>query len=202
MPIEVEEKEPMLLLDTTGSMRWPVAAGSQVSRKDLVQEALRVVVTTLAREDTQGEHEEGGGGLRTITFADGTAHDLGDLNPGNFTRVWNSIRWGGGTRIAPGMRCVLAAYNNEFQTTPQPTLMLLVIIDGEAEDTGEFITMLNRIAGTVYAAIAVVGYGEEHDAALRSFQAVAQTNAHVRVFSLAEESDPNTVAQSLLRMIA
>ena len=58
--------------------------------------------------------EEGGGGLRTITFADGQAHDIEDLNPNNLTQKWNSIRWGGGTWIMPGFRLLLKTYTDEF----------------------------------------------------------------------------------------
>lgn len=202
MPIDVEEKEPMLLLDVTGSMGRPAAQGSTVSRKGLVQEALKIVVQRLAAEDSQAGHEESGGGLRTVTFADGTAKDIGDINPANFTSQWNKIHWGGGTLIMPGLNTILRAFTTEFPTDPRPILMLLVITDGEAEDTTEFVSSLRKMAGGMYVAVAVVGYGPEHDDTLRAYQSVAAQNSHVRVFSLGEQDDPQPVADALLRMIA
>src|SRR5712692_385156 len=82
------EKEPMLLLDTTGSMNYPTSATDQTPRKDTIREAISLVVDSLAAEDSQAGHEAEGGGLRTVTFADGQAHDWGDLNPANLAQKW------------------------------------------------------------------------------------------------------------------
>src|SRR5579863_5369191 len=84
-------EEPMLLLDITGSMSWPAAAASPVSRRSVLQEAMSIVVARLAAENSEAAHEADGGGLRTVTFADGHAKDIGDLNPGNLRKKWESI---------------------------------------------------------------------------------------------------------------
>src|SRR5258706_12132134 len=88
-----EEKEPMLLLDTTGSMNYSSSANDPTPRKDVIREAISLIVERLAAADSQAaeEQEEEGGGLRTITFADGQAHDIGDLNPGNLRDKWSRI---------------------------------------------------------------------------------------------------------------
>jgi hypothetical protein len=96
------EKEPMLLLDTTGSMNYPTSAGDPTPRRDTIREAISIIVDSLAAEDSQAGQEEEGGGLRTVTFADGQAHDIGDLNPANLAQKWAQVRWAGGTRIMPG----------------------------------------------------------------------------------------------------
>ena len=83
----------MLLLDTTGSMNYRTSATDETPRKDTICEAISIIVGRLAAEDSQAAHEEGGGGLRTITFADGRANDIGDLNPNNLQQVWSRIRW-------------------------------------------------------------------------------------------------------------
>src|SRR5207245_4196390 len=75
-----QEKEPMLLLDTTGSMNYGSAANDPTPRKDVIREAISLIVERLAAADSQAAEEEEGGGLRTVTFADGQAHDLGDLH--------------------------------------------------------------------------------------------------------------------------
>ncbi len=50
----------------------------------------------------QAEGEEGGGGIRTVTFSNGNAIDLEDLNLDNIDAKWELIHWVGGTMIMPG----------------------------------------------------------------------------------------------------
>src|SRR5690348_13659671 len=152
-----EEKEPMLLLDTTGSMSYPTEAGGHTKRRETIQEAIKLIVSELAKEDSQAAHEEEGGGLRTITFAGGEAHDIEDLNPDNLHDKWSQIRWGGGTYIMPGLEKLLEVYKEEFGSRPaneRPMLMALVITDGEAEDTNEFARAISQVGGSMYVALA------------------------------------------------
>ena len=199
-----QEKEPMLLLDTTGSMNYATAQNDPTPRKDTIREAISIIVSRLAAADSQAAHEEEGGGLRTITFADGQAHDIGDINPDNLQQKWSRIRWGGGTRIMPGFNQLLKTYTEEFGATPQPErplLLALVITDGEAEDTDLFKNTVARSAGSMYTALAIIGYGAEHDRALQAYQQVEAQNAHVKVMPFAGETDPEKIASALLRMI-
>ncbi len=87
-----QEKEPMLLLDTTGSMNFATSEHDKTPRKNTIREAISLIVDRLAAADSQAAEEEEGGGLRTITVADGRAHDLGDLNPDNLIQKWNMIK--------------------------------------------------------------------------------------------------------------
>ena len=197
------EKEPMLLLDTTGSMNYATSEHERTPRKNTIREAISLIVSRLAAADSQAEHEEEGGGLRTITFADGRAHDLGDLNPDNLSEKWNMIEWAGGTRIMPGFNLLLKTYTDEFGQEPpaeRPLLLALVITDGEADDTEAFKNTIARAAGSMYVALAIIGYGPEHDRALRAYQQVEAQNAHVKVLSFAGETDPETIADALFRM--
>lgn len=201
-----EGKEPMLLLDTTGSMNFPTEAGGQTKRRETIQEALKLIVATLAKEDTHGQaaQEAGGAGLRTVTFAGGDAHDIGELNPDNLASAWSQIRWGGGTYIMPGLEKLLEVYKEEFSAQPaneRPTLLALVITDGEAEDTNEFARAMTQVGGSMYVALAILGFGEEHDRALRAYQQIETQNKHVKVISFGSETDPQMIAQALLRMI-
>lgn len=199
-----QEKEPMLLLDTTGSMNYGSAATDPTPRKDVIREAISIIVERLGAEDSQAEEEEEGGGLRTVTFADGQAHDIGDLNPDNLHEKWSHIRWAGGTRIMPGFNTLLKTYSDEFGSEPleeRPLLLALVITDGEADDTEAFKNTVARAAGSMYVALAIIGYGAEHDRALRAYQQVEAQNAHVKVLPFAGETDPEVIAGGLLRMI-
>jgi hypothetical protein len=201
---QAQEKEPMLLLDTTGSMNYPTSENDNTPRKDTIKEAIGLIVAELATEDSQAAKEEEGGGLRTVTFAGGNAYDLDDLNPNNLEQKWASIHWAGGTRIMPGLNKLIEVYNDEFGPRPaadRPLLMALVITDGEADDTDQFARAVAQAAGGVYFALAIIGYGPEHDTAVRQYKAIEQQNAHVKVLPFAAETDPNVIARSLLRMI-
>lgn len=201
----MQEKEPMLLLDTTGSMHYGTGESNATPRYATIHEALALLVERLAAQDSQAEHEEEGGGLRTVTFAGGSAHDLGDLNSKNLATKWASIAWMGGTFIMPGMHLLLQTYRAEFGSRPKaerPALLALVITDGEASDTSAFASLLEQTAGEVYVALAIIGYGAEHDQALAAYTRVAMANpAHVKVLSLAGETNPETICTALLGMI-
>ncbi|HVA88976.1 MAG TPA: hypothetical protein VNL71_03960 [Chloroflexota bacterium] len=199
------EKEPMLLLDTTGSMNYPTAADNQTARKDTIHEAISIIVQELAAQDSQAGHEEEGGGLRTVTFADGQAHDIGDLNPANLSQKWGQIRWAGGTRVMPGWNTLIDVYQDEFGQEPpdsRPLLMALVITDGEADDTDRFAQAVSGASGGVYVAIALIGFGTEYDRVLAAYRKIEENNGHVKVLTFGGETNPQVIADALLRMIA
>jgi hypothetical protein len=209
-PDKGPEKEPMLLLDVTGSMTWAASAkDDRISRKAVVGEAIRGIVHRLGVLDSQADKEkesEGGegGGLFTVTFADGSAKELGDLNAGNLTSKWNSINWGGGTAILPGWTLLKQHYQEEFGKLPesdQPQMVVLVITDGVADDTDAFAAALrNEAAGRVFVELAIIGYGEEHDRAVDLYRKIAANNAHLRVIPFASETDPDKIANELTQM--
>ena len=206
MPAETQdvEKELMLLLDVTGSMNYGTSERDPTPRRETIKEAIGIIVATLAKEDAQAGHEEEGGGLRTVVFAGGQASDIGDLNPANLEEKWRTIRWAGGTRIIPGWNKLIETYTEEFgQTAPaeRPLLMALVITDGEADDSDAFGKAIQKASGGVYVALAILGYGPEHDSALRSYQQIEAANAHVRVLPFGSETDPQVIARALLRML-
>jgi hypothetical protein len=203
------EKEPMLLLDTTGSMSYPVAEGSTVERRQLIGEALGRIVEVLGAEDSQAAKEhaagEDAGGLMTITFAGGSAINIDDLSPDNWRQKWSQIRWGGGTRIMPGWEMLVEQYLEEFGDVPKldrPHLLALVITDGEADDTDQFAQTLAQAKGGVYVCIAILGYGQEHDRALQVYKQIEAQNDHVRVVTFGSETNPDVIANGLLSMMS
>jgi hypothetical protein len=204
------EKEPMLLLDTTGSMSYPAADGSTLERRQVIGEALGRIVEVLGAEDSQAAKEQAAGeedkgGLMTVTFAGGTAESIDDLNTDNWRAKWNNIRWGGGTVIMPGWETLVDTYMEEFGDVPKldrPHLLALVITDGEADDTDQFAQTLAQAKGGVYVCIAILGYGTEHDRALQVYKQIEAQNDHVRVVTFGGETDPDTIADGLLSMIS
>jgi hypothetical protein len=202
----VAGKEPMLLLDVTGSMNWAASESTSTARKTVIQEAISLVVEALAKEDSEAAHEESGGGLRTVTFANGKATDIDDLNPGNLRAKWEHIVWDGGTLIMPGWNKLMEVYADEFGDKPasvRPKLMALVITDGEARDFHQFTQTLQGLGGNIYVELAIIGYGSEHDNALKDYQSAADKNpGHVEVRTFGSQTDPQQIANGLLQMIS
>ncbi|MBV9281514.1 MAG: VWA domain-containing protein [Chloroflexi bacterium] len=198
------EKEPMLLLDITGSMSEPASASGGISRRELVHQAIGKIVEQLELQDSQAEHEEEGG-LMAVAFSRGRAYELEDLNTGNLAQKWSQIPWGGGTYIMPGWNKLIDVYMEEFGEEPpdqRPLLMALVITDGEAVDTDEFAGTLARARGGVYVVVALLGYGEEHDRAEAAYRRVADQNrGQVEVISFQNVTDADRIATTLLQMI-
>jgi hypothetical protein len=202
------ENEPMLLLDTTGSMSYPVAENSTVQRREVIGEAIGRIVEKLAAEDSQAAKEkeagEDAGGLMTVTFAGGSAECIDDLSPDNWRQKWAAIQWGGGTKIMPGWSLLVDTYMEEFGDVPKqdrPHLLALIVTDGEADDTDRFAQTLAQTRGGTYVCIAILGFGIEHDRALNAYRQIAASNDHVRVVTFGSETDPSTIADGLLSLL-
>jgi hypothetical protein len=201
-------KEPMALIDTTGSMTWENEEGSGMARKDVLGEAMGIIVEKLGAEDSQAAAEEeageDAGGLMTVTFAVDNVQKIGDLSPDNWREKWSKIRWGNQTEIMPGWNALNEVYLEEFGDTPaldRPKMMALIITDGEAQDTDAFATEMAKVGKSAYIVIGIMGYGEEHDRALGVYQKVAEANDHVRVVSFGNSSDPNRIADAVVSMV-
>jgi len=198
-----EEKEPMLLLDITGSMNYQTSATDRTPRKATIREAILLLVKELGEKDSQAEHEEEGG-LRTITFAGGSATDIGDLNVNNLKDKWSKIQWAGGTQILPGWNKLFQVYMEEFgglNPESRPILMALIITDGEADDTQAFGTTLKNVGDKIYITIAIIGYGPDHDECFRLYKQIEATNSHVKIISFDSETNPVIIAKTLIKMV-
>jgi hypothetical protein len=202
-------KEPIALIDTSGSMSYPVAPGSSAQRREVVGEAMGILVRHLEAEDSQAQAEQVGGsdekgGLLTHLFASG-ATELGDLNSSNWRQKWESVRWGGGTRIMPGWEAAQESYLEEFGDVPaldRPVLLVLVITDGEAEDWDQFSQVLEQANATRKFCVAIVGHGEDHDRTLAAYRAAeARNGKNVRVVTFGGETDPAAVANDLILLL-
>lgn len=203
------EKEPMLLLDTTGSMGWENQEGSSISRWDVLTEAIGPIVTKLAAEDSQAAEEkaagEDAGGLMTVTFAGGQATNIGDLSPENYREKMANVQLGGQTYLMPGWHLLTQTFMEEFGDTPEmqrPQMLALIITDGEAQDTEAFSTELEKIKGNAHVCVAVMGFGDEHDKALTRYQEVAKSNDHVRVVSFGNTTTPDQIATSVISLLS
>ena len=116
-------KEPMALIDTTGSMTWDNEEGSGMARKDVLGEAMGIIVEKLGAEDSQAAAEEeageDAGGLMTVTFAVDNVQKIGDLSPDN----WGSPGMIGGddtrTRVFfLALRTASPVFRHDARSTP------------------------------------------------------------------------------------
>lgn len=202
------EKEPMLLLDTTGSMSYSNDEADTFKRMDIIGEAIGTVVEKLGAEDSQAAAEaaagEDAGGVMTVTFADGNAENIGDLSTANWREKWSKIQWGGNTYIMPGWELLVKTYQDEFGTEgdDRPDMLGLIITDGEANDTDEFAAAIAQATNKTHVVIALLGYGDEHDRALATYQEIAAANTHVRVVTFGNQTDPATISRSVLSLVA
>jgi hypothetical protein len=203
------EREPIALIDTSGSMDWPVADRSTIKRRDVVGEAMGILVKHLEDQDSQAEAEQSGGsddkgGLLTYGFASGVT-EFGDLNSSNWRGKWDSVRWGGGTQIMPAWEKAQEEYLEEFENVPtmdRPVLLTLVITDGEAADASGFAKVLEGAKAGRSFCVAIVGFGPDHDNTLRSYRAVESANPkRVRVVTFGGETDPTTIADALISLV-
>lgn len=202
------EREPIVLIDTTGSMSWESAEGSNVSRREVLREAMGAIVSALWDKDSQAAKEKAAGknkgGLLAFTFAGGSAKELGDLTPENWQQIWDAIQWGGGTQIMPGWNLVIDAYLEEFENRSKldrPALLAVVFTDGEAVDTNEFAQTLADAGPGVHVVVAILGYGEEHDKALAAYRKVAESNHRIRVVTFDSVTNPKTVSDAVLSIV-
>ncbi|KAJ3281451.1 hypothetical protein HDU79_010743, partial [Rhizoclosmatium sp. JEL0117] len=172
----IDKVEPMLLLDTTASMHLPASdspssQSQQLTRIQLVQKSIGILVEKLSTVDSQAEFEQDsdgeGGGLRTVTFSGGSALDLGDLNPQNLGEKFAQINWEGSTLIVPGFTKLLDVYNEEFGDfgpSSRPKMVALVITDGEAQDINDLAVMILTMDFTnVYLVFALIGFGKDYE---------------------------------------
>lgn len=214
-PLTEAEVEPMLLLDTSGSMSWAASDGGKVSRIDLVGEALKPIVAAIEDEDSQADAERAAGadkaelgGVMTVGFS-AFATDYEDINSENFDEKWAEIKAnvGGGTQICGGWERLEKIYDEEFGKRPirsRPKMLALIITDGEAQDGREFAEVLAEAAkdGGVFVVVAVVGHGKDHDATLVQYRAIeANHPENVRVLTFDSVTDPATISTSLRKMI-
>jgi hypothetical protein len=198
--------EPVMLLDLSTSMDWEAAEGSSVSRKDVVLEALPLLVTALEAADSEAATEQAGGsdeegGLLIHGFAS-DHHELGDFNSSNMQRRIASIPWGGGTQIMPAWKAALADYTEEFgDETEPPALLTLVVTDGEATDADAFEKVLEVKDPNRYFAIAVIGHGADHDKTVRSYEGAASANPkHVTIVKFDGVTNPRDLAADLITL--
>jgi len=65
----------------------------------------------------------------------------------------------------------------------------------------EFEEHLKNVRGRVFVEIAVVGFGEDHDNALKHYYRLAEEHDHIRVTSFTDNLDPTLIVRQLVSLI-
>jgi len=210
------QKWPVILLDTTGSMKLPCEANDPKTRKQLVYETIwQIAQYLIPYNDTEEDDEflnnlspqqallHKGVSLLTFNAIEGGV-DRNLLHPTNFVSEFSNIKFHGGTHIMDGWRKMLQSYENRFSDRPQdqwPLLLALIITDGELQDGQEFEQHVKNVKGRVFVEIAVIGFGEDHDKALAHYNKIAETHDHVRVTAFTDHTDPSILCKQLISLI-
>jgi hypothetical protein len=176
-----------------------------------------------SREQAGGSQDKGG--VYTYPFNHqflplGAGDDDGDLNLTNFEEKMKAFEAtygvpGGGTQIMTAVRAGDQHFLAEFGARGEnprargerPIRARVVFTDGELKDAGEFAAYLAeaRVQGDLGVrpewdevwAIAILGHGEDHDKTLRQYQQLAAQHPNLHVYSFAEVSNPEEIAEDM-----
>ena len=113
----------------------------------------------------------------------------------------------------PAWKAALADYDEEFgdrDPDEQPTMLTLVVTDGEADDWQDFEPVLEKATAKRVFVVAIVGHGRKHDATLAAYQQAARKNAaqdkfgkvHVEVVSFDAVTNPEEIALDLITLVS
>ena len=185
---------PILLLDTTGSMNFPSSARTPTPRRELVRDALGALVASVERRQGQAAV-----GLRTVAFSGGAALDLGYLSSPDFAQQWQRLSWQGGTYITPAWQLAYGTFAAEAGASGA-VLLALLLTDGEAADLPALEAALQQDP-RVFVLVALVGFGEDHDASFVSFQGLASRNQRVKLVSFTGEQNARAIGDTLSRIV-
>jgi len=203
------EIEVIFLVDVSTSNEEPAGPDNPKTKHELVEEVLPLIVGALEGDDSQAAHEQAGGsdelgGCLTFAFSDrGRAQEIGDLNSSNIQRKLQSIDWGGQTFAMDAVKLAEADFQEEFGHRPlrnRPTQEILIITDGKLHDGDAFEKWVAQADETAVCCVAIIGYGDGHDEAVRHYTKIAEGNPYVSVVAFTGVTDPMEVAFDLRRL--
>lgn len=198
-PIVTGPKEPIFIIDWSGSNHRSIAKGVVTTRIQFLQSLLPLAAGILGKDDTAGlaQSDPRKVGVRSFAFNEpqkfgpwdedeeefDDRRDLGDLNEANAPEALDESNFEGRTFITPALKAAEFAYEKEFGHLPldkQPTAMIGIFSDGELNDPRDFEAWLSvrpedrkamrkRVVG-----VAVYGDGDLHDAAVASYRRISE----------------------------
>lgn len=216
------KKEPIQIIDVSGSNAEPASPDSPMTKQELLIVAIPLCTTAFAKEDTQAAAEAGTnkGGVRSYAadyeeaftgwdpkeaeFDD--SRDLGDLHEGNAREKLTRAFRGGTTYLMPAFHAAEKAFAKEF---PAGGCVMEIILwtDGKADDAAKVEKWIEDMAGPkCVVCVAIVGYDEpgdkRHEHAVAHYRKLAQDSPYVSFVALTGVSDPGEAALDVQLMAA
>jgi hypothetical protein len=207
----------------TTTSRWSV----QMEAIRQLVAAAEALDSQAAEEQAGGDEDKGGlyaagfnhelvkvgaGGRYDQKFqADREQDDNGDLNSANFDKKISSLLTRhneqlpvGGTVIMPAVKYLDAHYLGEFGDRPvdeRPKRARVVFTDGELKDARDFGRRLQEDHSQEWPEedwfIAILGYGDDHDATLAQYMSIAEQHKNVHVYSFDQVTNPAEIAEDM-----
>jgi len=225
-PLVSGKKEPIFLIDLSGSNFFEGPQGqagpdSPMTKKELLMIAVPLAAGKLGKDDSMAASEVGTdkGGVRSYGFNEpdrfegwdeeeeefDDPRDLGDLSEANVQEKLGNAPWGGRTFIMPAIRAAVKAFVKEFPDG-DTTAEMVIWTDGQLNDQDQFEHWLEGVGKDAsfkaVVAVAVLGYGDGHDQAVKEYKKIADSNNHISVAALTGVSDPSEVVLDVQLMAA
>ncbi|KAJ5698119.1 hypothetical protein N7462_000124 [Penicillium macrosclerotiorum] len=162
--------------------------------------------------DAMGNHDHNWSGYELTTFAS-QAEYIGVINHWNLDEMWQTVRFGGRTRVMAGWQRVkelhfqkhsdTATYHPVYgwQAGPQtPMLRLLLILDGEARDMDEFELDLLSLSWA-HVTIFLIGVDRclHHHRHANELQRIGEVNPHVSFIDAQGNAPERFITHELLK---
>jgi hypothetical protein len=211
------KKEPVLVLDGSGSEAEYADPEGTITKTELICGVIEQLVPVMEGDDAEAKAEQAAGqaskgGCRTFVgnvpdpfiFAEGEdesedQRDLGDINSGNLlgklAEFRDLVALRARTYILPAFEAAKHAFDTEFAGDRDRCLEIVFINDGQLDDEKLVEAWVAEHAGPrCIICVVVVGYGKGHDAAVAAWNRIAAGSKYVSVDAVTGVSDAQEVA--------
>jgi hypothetical protein len=212
-------KEVRLFLDVSGSEQELASPDLDLTKAQVIENSLPIIVGRIAKYDSKMVDEQSGGspakgGVLTFAFSYEGAYEgfnkdeakfederfLGDISEANspekMARIHALIEMGCTTNIVPALDAAKLAYETEFPNGDEDTAIVdLVITDGKVSDHKKFENWLDDNAGPSHVIVVVIiGYGPGAQDAKKHYDQIADDNRYLTVVWLPGVVNPDEIA--------
>lgn len=199
------KKEIRLILDGSGSFAELVAPDLNLTKAQLTEQVLPLLVKAIAGYDSKAKAEQAGGSAAkggVLTFVVSWEGDyenfdvekaefddprfLGDINEANapekIRRYHEIVAQRAMTYVTPALSAAKLAYDTEIGDDPDTAIVDVFWTDGKASDPKEVENWLDENAGPGHVIVVVlVGYDAGAEHAYAHYQKIAADNRYLTI---------------------
>lgn len=215
------KKEVRLILDGSGSMKELVAPGSGLTKAQLTEQVLPLLVRAIAKYDSKAAGEQSGGSDAkggVLTFVVSWEGDyenfdveeaefddprfLGDINESNgaekIQRYHAIVDEKGQTFVTPALAAAKLAYDTEIGDDPDTAIVDVFWTDGKASDPKQVEDWLDANAGPGHVIVTViVGSDDGAEHAKSHYDKIAADNRYLTVIWLKGVEDASEAVEDV-----